>query len=156
MAVEAVSSHDALVFRDRQRTWRWYDAIGPGVVKYINEFVTAALVSGDPRIDNPTRERMFDTSKFTRFPAFARRTNPLQYPGVTGPGYSNIDLTLAKSYPITERLKLELRMESYNFTNSFTGANPVLNVNSSLFGRVVAQRGGIYGRQFQYSGRLIW
>ena len=48
MAVEAVSSHDALVFRDRQRTWRWYDAIGPGVVKYINEFVTAALVSSTP------------------------------------------------------------------------------------------------------------
>lgn len=48
MAVEAVPSHDALVFRDRQRTWRWYDAIGPGVVKYVNEFVTAALVSGTP------------------------------------------------------------------------------------------------------------
>lgn len=115
-----------------------------------------AIVSGDPRIDNPTRQRMFDTSKFTRQPAFTRRTNPLQFPGVTGPGYKNLDLTLAKTRPITEHLKLEIRMEAYNLTNSFMGANPVLNVDSSLFGRVVAQRSGTYGRQFQYSGRLMW
>jgi hypothetical protein len=115
-----------------------------------------AIVSGDPRVDDPTRERMFDTTVFTRQPAFTRRANPLQFPGVTGPGFKNLDLTLAKTLPVTERLKLELRMESYNFTNSFMGANPVLNVDSSLFGRVVAQRSGTYGRQFQYSGRLIW
>jgi len=115
-----------------------------------------AVVSGDPRIDNPVRERMFDTSKFARLPAFTPRTNPLQYPGVTGPRYANLDLTLAKIHAITEHLKLEIRMEAYNATNSFMGANPVLNVDSSLFGRVVAQRGGFFGRQLQYSARLIW
>ncbi len=115
-----------------------------------------ALVSGNPRIDNPTRERMFDTSKFTRQPAYTPRTNPWQYPGVSGPRYSNLDLTLAKIQPLTEGLKLEIRMEAYNATNSFMGANPVLNVDSSLFGRVVAQRGGFFGRQFQYSGRFLW
>ena len=58
----------------------------------------AAPVSGNPAIDNPSRARMFDTSKFTRQPAFTRRTNPLQFPEVTGPGYKNLDLTLAKTY----------------------------------------------------------
>jgi hypothetical protein len=99
---------------------------------------------------------MFDTSKFTRQPAFTRRNNPLQYSGVTGPGYKDLDLTLAKTRAITERVKLEIRMEAYNFTNSFMGANPTTNVDSSLFGRVVAQRAGTYGRQFQYSARLMW
>jgi len=116
----------------------------------------AMLASGNPAIDNPSRAQMFDTSKFTRQPAFTRRTNPLQFPGVTGPGYKNLDLTLAKTYRITERLKLEMRMEAYNASNSFMGASPNLNVDSSLFGRVVAQRGGTYGRQFQYSARLIF
>jgi outer membrane receptor protein involved in Fe transport len=115
-----------------------------------------AQVSGNPSIEAPTRDRMFDTSKFTRQPAYTPRTNPLQYPGVTGSRYANLDLTLAKIHPIAEGLKLEIRMEAYNASNSFMGANPVLNVDSSLFGRVVAQRGGFFGRQFQYSGRFIW
>jgi hypothetical protein len=34
---------------------------------------------------------MFDTSKFTRQPDFTRRTNQLQFPGVTGPFYRNLD-----------------------------------------------------------------
>ncbi len=115
-----------------------------------------AIVSGSPKIDNKTRDQMFDTSKFTRQPAFTPRSNPLQYPGVTGSPFHNIDLTLAKTHPITEKFKLEIRMEAYNFTNSFMGADPVTDVDSSLFGRVVEQKYGYYGRQFQYSARLIW
>jgi hypothetical protein len=47
-------------------------------------------------------------------------------------------------------------MESYNATNTFNGANPVTNVNSSQFGQVIQQRAGYFGRQFQYSGRFIF
>jgi hypothetical protein len=115
-----------------------------------------AIVAGNPRIDHPTRERMFDTSKFTRQPAFTRRTNPLQYPGVLGPRFSNLDLSLSKLYPITERVKMEIRMEGYNFTNSFMGGRPNLNVDSSLFGRVTTQKAGYSGRQLQYTARLLW
>jgi hypothetical protein len=39
MSVETVTVQKALVFRDAEYTHRWYDAIGPGVVKYINEFI---------------------------------------------------------------------------------------------------------------------
>jgi hypothetical protein len=115
-----------------------------------------ALVSGNPRIDNPSLDRMFDTSKFTRLPAFTPRTNPLQYPGVTGPRFANLDMTLAKTQRITERFSFELRLEAYNVSNSFMAADPNLNVDSSTFGRSTAQKTGFYGRQFQYSGRLRW
>jgi hypothetical protein len=114
------------------------------------------LVSGDPKLDTPTIQQWFDTSKFQRQPAFTRRTNPLQFPGLTGPRFVNFDSTLAKEFPIKERLKFELRMEAYNMMNSFTGANPILDVNLSTFGRITSQRAGIFGRQFQYSGRFIW
>lgn len=40
MTVEMVNVQKALVFRDAEYTHRWYDAIGPGVVKYLNEFAT--------------------------------------------------------------------------------------------------------------------
>ncbi len=113
-------------------------------------------VSGDPRIKNPSREARFNASLFARQPPFTRRTNPWQYEGVTGPYFANLDLTLSKEHPITERIRFEIRMEAYNFSNSFMGANPTTDVNSSLFGRVVNQRSGFSGRQLQYSGRLRW
>jgi hypothetical protein len=130
-----------------------------GILEHISgEFLRFGpmLVNGDPRIDNPTRDRMFDTSVFTRQPAFTRRTNPLQFPGVHGPFYRNLDLTLAKVHQITERVGMEIRLEAYNFTNSFMGANPNLSVDSSLFGRITSQRPAYFGRQIQYGARLRW
>ncbi|HET8550335.1 MAG TPA: hypothetical protein VFL57_20130, partial [Bryobacteraceae bacterium] len=67
-----------------------------------------------------------------------------------------LDMTFAKEFAITERVRFELKMESYNFTNSFMGADPSTDRNSSVFGRVVNMRAGYSGRQFQYSGRFRW
>lgn len=115
-----------------------------------------AIVTGDPGVDNPTNDRWFDTSKFRVLPPFTRRENPLQYDSVKGPRLLNLDMTLAKEFRLTERVRFELRGEAYNVTNRFTGANPDVNVTSANFGKVVAQRGGYFGRQIQYSGRFIW
>jgi hypothetical protein len=116
----------------------------------------ANLVDGDPSLDNPTKERMFDTAKFQRLPAFTRRTNPLQYAGVKGMAFKNVDLTLAKNFKIVESVNFELRMESYNATNTFNGDLPSTSFGTSAFGAVTAQRPGYLGRQFQYSGRFTW
>jgi hypothetical protein len=115
------------------------------------------LAEGNPKLDNPTRERWFDTSLFARLPAFTRRTNPLQYGGVTGPRYVSTDATLAKEFNlVAERLKFELRAEAYNLFNSFIGSAPSTNVTAATFGQITAQRNGWFGRQIQFSGRLIW
>ncbi len=114
------------------------------------------VVNGDPSIENPTRDLAFDPSKFSRLPAFTRRTNPLQYGGVKSAVFKNIDMTLAKNFAITERLKFELRMESYNASNSFNGDLPSTAFGTSAFGTVTAQRPGYLGRQFQYSGRFTF
>ncbi len=116
------------------------------------------LVDGDPTLDNPTRDRWFDTSKVKILPAFTRRVNPIQYPGLVGPGYFNLDATVAKQFDvIKERLKFELRAESYNTSNHFTGTvAPVTDVNSPNFGKIIQQRPGIFGRQIQFSGRLVF
>lgn len=114
------------------------------------------IVNGDPSISNPTKQRMFDTSKFERLPPFTRRTNPLQYSGVKGMRFKNIDAVLSKQFEVTERIKFELRMESYNLSNSFNGALPSTAFGTSAFGAIVAQQPGYFGRQFQYSGRFTW
>ena len=113
-------------------------------------------VSGDPAISNPNRERMFNTDAFSNLAPFTRRTNPWSYPGVLGPRFANIDMVFAKRTHITERLEFEFRMEAYNLTNSFMGANPTTNVNSGNFGRISSKVRTHFGREWQYSGRFIW
>jgi hypothetical protein len=113
-------------------------------------------VSGDPVLSNPTREARFNTDVFTNLPAFTRRSNPIFYDGVHGPRFANVDFILSKQTNITEKLKFELRMEAYNLTNSFMGANPTTNVNSGNFGRISSKLRTHFGRSLQYSGRFIW
>jgi hypothetical protein len=115
-----------------------------------------AVVTGDPKIANPTRTDWFDTSMFSLLPAYTRSTNPVSYPGLTGPKFWNTDLSMSKTQPLTERIKLQLRLEAYNLTNSFMGADPSTDNTNSLFGQVVSLRQGTQGRELQYSVRLIF
>jgi len=116
-----------------------------------------ALVNGNPAVDNPTKGQWFNTSAFGILPAFTRRANPLQYDDVKGPNMINLDMTLAKGFQLTEKVKFEIRLEAYNATNAFFGANPDTNpANPANFGRIVSQRGGVFGRQFQYTGRIYF
>lgn len=131
-----------------------------GIYRYVTgallQFPTQQLLNDNVKLDNPTREQWFDTSAFARQPAFTRRSNPWFVDGVRGPYFSNLDLTLNKKFNITEKLALEFRMEAYNLTNSFMGANPSTDVNSGSFGQVNTQLATQSGRELQYSARFIW
>ncbi|HYM10755.1 MAG TPA: hypothetical protein VEU62_08480, partial [Bryobacterales bacterium] len=112
-------------------------------------------VTGNPTIDNPSKwGYMFSPKAFKQSASFTPRTNPWYLPGILGPGYKNLDLTLAKFFRVNERFRLEFKMEAYNVSNTFEAADPVLDVTASTFGRVLAQQSGISGRQFQYNLKL--
>jgi len=85
---------------------------------------------------------------------------------VHGPGYANLDASLAKSFPLTETARFKFQAEFYNFTNStnFLVDNPGSSPNSfrmpnrtpaqnltTSFGAMLADRGG---RVLQFSLRL--
>jgi hypothetical protein len=55
-----------------------------------------------------------------------------------GPGRTNLDLALAKTTPITERLKAELRLEAFNIFNHPEFSNPDTNPNSGTFGQIIS------------------
>ncbi len=98
----------------------------------------------------------FATTGFAVQPAYTRRTNPWYYGGLTGPGFSNLDLALSKRVMFTERYKIEFRMEAYNALNGMNWAIPTLDVTKSDFGRTNAQASGYYGRTIQFSGKFIF
>jgi len=107
-----------------------------------------------PEISNPTRDKYFDTSKFSQAAAYTPRTNPWYYSSLRGFGFWNMDSTLTKYFPITERVKFEIRFEFYNMPNAFMPSQPDLGVTSSTFGRSTWIAGGNYGREVQYTGRI--
>lgn len=114
-------------------------------------------VVGEPAINNPDKwGYMFNPNAFRFNPnaSFEVRTNPKSYPGVQGPGYKAIDFNVAKFFRLSERIRVEFKMEAYNLTNTFTGADPVLSVTSSAFGRVTAMAAGTQGRELQYNLRV--
>jgi len=112
----------------------------------------------NPKLENRTRDRWFDTAKFQRPEPFTPRENPWQYDGLTGPKFWNLDMTLSKLFPIKERFQLEFKFEAYNLPNVFIPNGPVTNVLSPLFGRAgvsgTGQEQENRGREMQYSLRL--
>jgi Carboxypeptidase regulatory-like domain len=55
-----------------------------------------------------------------------------------GPGRTNLDLALAKTTAITERINAELRLEAFNVFNHAEFANPDTNISSNTFGEITS------------------
>ncbi|MCC6857798.1 MAG: hypothetical protein IT158_04520, partial [Bryobacterales bacterium] len=99
-------------------------------------------------------QRWFKTENFARSIAYTPRTNPRDFPGLVGPNWFSWDGTISKNFALTERFRLELRVESYNVANNFVRGNPNMTVTDSLFGKALKPRDYTFGRQTQYSLRL--
>ncbi len=104
--------------------------------------------------DIGTGSYWFDTTGFAAQPSFTRRSNPWYFDGLNGPGFKNLDLSLAKRFAITERARVQIRMDAFNAMNGMNWATPNLTVTASDFGKTNTQLTGYYGRQLQYSVRL--
>ncbi len=123
------------------------------------------IVDGNPKLSHPTNTMWFDTSKFHQVPTSTdpalppnlhRRDNPWTFPGVEGPGIWQTDMTISKSFRLTERFRLEARAESYNVFNHVNLANPTVDFTSANFGKVTAKLVAYNGREVQYGLRLVF
>jgi hypothetical protein len=94
----------------------------------------------------------FDTSMFSapspnRFGTAGRNI-------LTGPGLVNLDFSLFRSFPITERYGIEFRFESLNFTNTPHFNNPTTQFGNPNFGQVTTamqdQRQIQFGLKFTF------
>ena len=55
-----------------------------------------------------------------------------------GPGRTNLDLALAKTTAITERVNVEFRLEAFNVFNHTQFANPDTNIDDLTFGQITS------------------
>jgi hypothetical protein len=72
-----------------------------------------------------------------------------------GPGLTNYDFSLFRNFRFKERIKLEMRAETTNLTNTPHFANPATSINSATFG-IVSATGYNGNRQMQLGLRLSY
>jgi hypothetical protein len=89
---------------------------------------------GDWQIDNPTAERWFNTEAFVANAPFTFGNAPKNL--IRGPGYFNLDLSLRKSFRLTDRVAADFRLESFNLTNAVNLGDPNTTVGNANFGRI--------------------
>jgi hypothetical protein len=79
-----------------------------------------------------------------------------------GPGRFNLDMTLAKTTAITERVSVEIRADAFNVFNHAEFANPDTTLTSGTFGQVTSTTFGTgvaalqTQRIVQLAGRLTF
>jgi hypothetical protein len=112
-------------------------------------------VISDPNSGPHTADQWLSRSAF-------RRLNPQTEAGqygnagrniVRGPAIENVDVSLLKTVPITERVRLQLRAECFNVANHANFGLPENDIASPNFGRVLAAGSP---RLIQFGLKLIY
>jgi outer membrane receptor protein involved in Fe transport len=115
------------------------------------------LANGNLPPDQRRLDRWFDIAAFAR-PQAGRfgntATNSLE-----GPGLHLHNLTIGKTFPLTERVKFTFMAASQNIANHPSFSNPASNINATNVGVVSATRqfsaiGG--SRQIMLRGRIVF
>jgi len=79
---------------------------------------------------------------------------PRYFSDLRGDGIKNIDLSFTKQFAIRENMKLQLRAEFFNFTNTERFAFPDVGVGSGTFGDVQSSAPGFQPRVMQFGLRF--
>jgi hypothetical protein len=119
-------------------------------------FANSYVVTGDPRLDNPTRDRWFDTGVFGVQDTFTPRSNPWTFDGLDGPSVFLADMTLTKAFRLPNSNRIEARIEAYNAFNNVVWDIPDLNISSANFGKVTRKRIDGTGREIQIGVRYVF
>jgi hypothetical protein len=123
------------------------------------------LYLGGPLNNNPhpsnLDQPMFDTTRFDTKSANQLSSNihtfGTRYGNLRQDGADNVDLSLIKNTPITERVKLQFRFEAFNALNRPEFDTPKStndNPTSSAFGKITTQPN--LPRSIQMALRLVW
>ncbi len=90
----------------------------PGTTQLADQVLPTVKKLGGVDVGNP----FYDRSAYRAVTEVRMGTSALR--GLRGPGAVNIDLSVFRKFPVTERVNVEFRAESFNFTNTPHFENP--------------------------------
>ncbi len=106
----------------------------------------------DPR-GNRSLHQFFNTAAFAPQPTGTIGTTPRN--SLFGPNFRHVDLSIFKDFPVTERVNLQFRAESYNISNTPSYIIPLGSGNAQLgnpaFGTVTNFDPNYNPRQYQFA-----
>ncbi len=111
----------------------------------------------DPRSGHKTLERFFNTDAFAPQPLGT--VGNVQRNSMFGPNFRHVDLSIFKDFPVTERMKVQFRAESFNISNTPSFYMPNNNSSGQSFGNAgfgqITQTDPNYvPREFQFALKL--
>ncbi len=122
------------------------NSIRPNVAGDPAEGVTGSITS---RLN-----RYFNTTVFSRPPNFTLGNLAPRIGSVRAPGNNSINLTLSKTFTVTERLKAEFRATQFNFPNHPIFGGPSTTYGTGAFGTISSQANA--PRQTELTLRVIF
>jgi hypothetical protein len=106
----------------------------------------------NPELSNPTITRWFNTSAFAAqtFGTIGSEHRNILF----GPHFRHFDPSVLKNFDLTERFKLQARVEVFNLSNTPNFGQPSAVYPSATFGTITSTRTNSTPRQIQGSLRL--
>lgn len=98
--------------------------------------------------------RWFNTGAFEAPPANTIGNRIVPRNSMQGPSIRRLDLSVFKDVPLSQGLRLQLRLEAYNITNTVNFGNPNGALGNPAFGRISTTIGT--PRQMQFAAKLIF
>jgi hypothetical protein len=112
----------------------------------------------DARLSHKTLSHFFNTAAFAPQPLGTVGTAPRN--SLFGPDFRHVDLSVFKTFPVTERLGVQFRAESYNISNTPNFYMPNGNsgdaFGNSAFGQISATDPNYTPRQYQFALKALF
>jgi hypothetical protein len=103
-----------------------------------------------------------DSADFIRAPSYAPRYSSFRHPFIRLHSPPSADLSFAKKTKLTETMSLQLRIEMFNFTNtySYNSRQFTTDLNSANFGSIIPRQAGntevSYPRHIQLAAKFLF
>ncbi len=104
------------------------------------------------KLGNVGDSTFFDTTAFANITEVRFGTVGLY--AMRGPGAVNMDMSLFRSFKVTEKIKAEFRVEGFNICNTPHFGNPQGSITSSNFGKITTVQDD--PRKFRFGLRLVF
>jgi hypothetical protein len=111
-------------------------------------------VVGNWQLPNPSVNEWFNTAAFVANAPYTYGDASRNY--IRGPGLVNLDLALHKTFRISERVTAQLRLESFNATNTPALGAPNTVLGNPLFGQITATATGTSSRDNQVGLKVLF
>jgi hypothetical protein len=105
---------------------------------------------------NPTVDSWLNPLAFQTISSFTFGNAPRNLPQTRADGLFQWDLSVLKDIPLKERVRLQLRVESFNFTNTVTFGTPATTFTAGNFGTITSLATNTNPRVIQLAAKLYF